>query len=478
MVGSVTAGRSRVGWWVLGGALAAVLALVLYTFIGTFVFGLFLYYATRPVYQRLKRHIRPPSVAVAVALFALALPALALLLYLIAVAIQELNRLAGIADLDEYVALLEPYVDVTEVVRQVQEQVATDGWGNVGAVLDVVLESLGVVLFGLLHLFIMIAIAFYLLRDDHRLSTWVRTRLGDEEGVLDAYLDAVDRDLETVFFGNILNAFVTGAVGVFVFSLVNALAPPDVAVPAPVLLGLLTGVTSLIPIVGMKLVYVPLAIYLTGRAVMVGGTELLWFPVLFFLAAFAFVDTIPDLILRPRLSGRDMHIGSVMFAYIFGPLLFGWYGLFLGPVLLVLLVQFGRIVLPELIAGERLSPDAGARPTTAAGSSGAGARGTPRAGPTVHSNERVASAPDDRRDDAAPGGATETLPNGSMEENRGAVPDESVERSTTTEADESGEETERTVEEETERTMEDESAADRSNTSERGNEPVEDDTDS
>lgn len=468
MVGSVTAGRSRVGWWVLGGALAVVLALVLYSFIGTFVFGLFLYYATRPVYQRLKRHIRPPSVAAAVALFALALPALALLLYLLAVAIQELSRLAGIADLDEYVALLDPYVDVTDVVRQVQEQVATNGWGNVGAVLDVVLESLGVVLFGLLHLFIMIAIAFYLLRDDHRLSTWVRTRLGDEEGVLDAYLDAVDRDLEIVFFGNILNAFVTGAVGVFVFSLVNALAPADVAVPAPVLFGLLTGVTSLIPIVGMKLVYVPLAVYLTIHAVMVGGTELLWFPVLFFLAAFAFVDTIPDLILRPRLSGRDMHIGSVMFAYIFGPLLFGWYGLFLGPVLLVLLVQFGRIVLPELVAGERLSPDAGARPTTVVGSSGTGGRGTQRAGHAAPSNERVATASEDHRDDVAPSGARETVADGSIEGNRGDVTDESVVERAATDADECGEGPERTEG--------DRSATERSDTSERGNEPAEEGT--
>ncbi len=470
MVGSVTAGRSRVGWWILGGALAAVLALVLYSFIGTFVFGLFLYYATRPVYQRLKRHIRPPSVAAAVALFALALPALALLLYLLAVAIQELNRLAGIADLDEYVALLDPYVDVTDVVRQVQEQVATGGWGNVGAVLDVVLESLGVVLFGLLHLFIIIAIAFYLLRDDHRLSTWVRTRLGDEEGVLDAYLDAVDRDLEIVFFGNILNAFVTGAVGVFVFSLVNALAPADVAVPAPVLFGLLTGVTSLIPIVGMKLVYVPLAVYLTIRAVMVGGTELLWFPVLFFLAAFTFVDSIPDLILRPRLSGRDMHIGSVMFAYIFGPLLFGWYGLFLGPVLLVLLVQFGRIVLPELVAGERLSPDARARPTAVGPSSDTDGRGTSRAEHAAPSSERVAPTSEDHRDDDTPGGAKETVADGSMGGNREDVPDEPVASNTATDTDESGEGSERAEG--------DRSATERSDTSERGKEPAGDGTDS
>jgi hypothetical protein len=45
-----------------------------------------------------------------------------------------------------------------------------------------------------------------------------------------------------------------------------------------------------------------------------------------------------------------------MLAYTLGPLLFGWYGLFLMPVLLVLVVQFARIVLPDLLADEPSTP--------------------------------------------------------------------------------------------------------------------------
>jgi hypothetical protein len=47
-----------------------------------------------------------------------------------------------------------------------------------------------------------------------------------------------------------------------------------------------------------------------------------------------------------------------MFAYILGPVLFGWYGLFLGPLLLVLVVHFVRLVLPELVDGEPIEPTA------------------------------------------------------------------------------------------------------------------------
>jgi hypothetical protein len=45
-----------------------------------------------------------------------------------------------------------------------------------------------------------------------------------------------------------------------------------------------------------------------------------------------------------------------MIAYTFGPLLFGWYGIFLMPMLLVLVFHFARIVLPELVQGRDIQP--------------------------------------------------------------------------------------------------------------------------
>lgn len=57
---------------------------------------------------------------------------------------------------------------------------------------------LGVVLSGLLHLFIALALAFYLLRDGDSLAAWIRTHFTDE--TLVTYGRAVDSDLKTVFF--------------------------------------------------------------------------------------------------------------------------------------------------------------------------------------------------------------------------------------------------------------------------------------
>ena len=361
-----TGDRSRTVWTGLAFLLAGVVLFVLYSFVGTFVLGLFLYYASRPIYVRLRRRIHPPSLAAAVALFALVLPVLLLFWYTAALGIGELRSLAEL-DLSGYDGLLGPFTDFAAVADELQlvletllsdpgQLLAESGLRDV--VMDVVgalAAYLGVVLTGLLHLFVAVALAFYLLRDGDRLVGWILTQFPDE--TLVSYGRAVDTDLKTVFFGNILNALLTGTVGAVVFLLLGRIAPPSVPVPVPILLGLLAGAGSLVPVVGMKIVYVPVTLYLAGLAVM-SDLQLLWFPLVFFAVTFVVVDTIPDLVIRPYVSGRNIHVGAVMFAYIFGPLLFGWYGLFLGPLILVVMTDFAREVVPEL-----LGPRAAATPS-------------------------------------------------------------------------------------------------------------------
>jgi predicted PurR-regulated permease PerM len=339
----------------MGSILFAVVLFVVYSFVGTFVFGLFIYYATRPVYRRLRYRIRQPSLSAALALVVFALPALILLSYTIAIALQELARLQSV-NLGPLSSVVEPYLDVSRLVDDPAE--ILEDSTSLSAVQGALFSTLGYLGFignGLLHLFVMFAFAFYLLRDGSRLSRWF-VKFGDREGVLDAYVRAVDKSLSNIFFGNILNAIMTGAIGAISFSLLNFFAPPGLSIPYPALTGLLAGIASLIPIVGMKLVYVPVLGYLGVKAAL--ASTGFAFVILFFAISFVIVDTLPDLVLRPYVSGRNLHVGLVMFAYILGPLMFGWYGIFLGPIILVVVMHFGRIVLPELLTGSPIQPGA------------------------------------------------------------------------------------------------------------------------
>lgn len=351
--------RDRLGWWAIAFVLGIVVAYLIYSFIGTFVFGVFIYYGTRPVHRRLERVIRPPTLAATISLLAVALPALLLMAYTMAVAVQELNNFIQARNLEasQLEALLGPYFDVSGIVTDPQSLLTEP---NAVEIIRGMIQEGGAYLgfFGnaALHLFVMVLIAFYLLRDDHRLAAWWRRRFLDADGVMEAYATRVDRDFSNIFFGNLLNAVLTAIIGSISYSLLDLIGPAAMPIPYPALLGLLTGVASLVPVVGIKLVYVPVAAYLGFLAL--GNPVLLWFPLLFVGVSFVIVDVIPDLVLRPYVSGRGLHLGMVMIAYIFGPLLFGWYGLFLGPMILVLLVHFTALVLPELMAGAPIQPEA------------------------------------------------------------------------------------------------------------------------
>ncbi len=355
--------RSRLAWSVFGLALAAALVFAVYSFVGTVVFGVFLYYATRPVFVPIRRRLGQPTVAAVVALVALAAPALALVSYTLLVVVTEAERLLGAVEVVDVGAI--PGVDEeTLALLSDPSALATLDWTSylstdtVGSVLSGAGGAVSTVAFfgtGFVHLFAMFALAFYLLRDGDRLRRWA-AGFTDDRGVLLAYAEQVDRDYRNVFFGNILNAALTGTIGALAYSALNLVAPPGLRVPAAALVGLLTGIASLIPVVGMKLVYVPVAAGMAGSAAVGGATETLWFVAVFAVVSFVVVDTIPDLVLRPYVSGGSLHVGTVMLAYTLGPLLFGWYGIFLMPMLLVLIVQFVRIVLPELVTGNELQP--------------------------------------------------------------------------------------------------------------------------
>jgi len=352
--------RYRTGWWALTLALGAAFAFVFYSFVGTFVFGVFLYYGLRPLQHRLQRHVSP-GIAAIVALLVVALPTLVIVSSLAVVGIGELLTVAEGAPIEETIT---SYVDLSRVSDPLDgvEQVVASG---AGPVQRVVAASAGVMLFltdVLLHLFIAVTVAFYLLRDDDNIRGWFESSVADRGAPAHAYATAVDRDLGTIYFGNVLLVAVVAAITLVFYHGFNLVAPASLTVPFPTALALLTGVASMVPIVVGKLVYVPLTAYL-GVVAARTDPSLLLFPIGLFVACLVFADLIPMALLLPRIAGRKTHVGLVLFAYILGPILFGWYGLFLGPLLLVLGIQLVRIGFTELLHGRPLTPQVTAAPT-------------------------------------------------------------------------------------------------------------------
>ena len=336
----------RVGLAGFGLLLALAVAFVVYSFLGVFVLGVFLYYATRPFHRRFDAYL-PGSVAAALSLLVLAVPVVVLVTYTATVGYSELAALAETTGVDALNGVV-PSADVTAAVQDPGSLLTDRDPGRLADIARAALGYLALVFSSVFDIVVAFTIAFYLLRDGGRLRGLLENYLDRHSDALDGagledYCDAIDADLETVFFGNILNALLIAVIGALSYSALNVFAPAAFDVPSPVLVGILAGAASLVPVVGMKIVYVPVVAYLGSRAALDGGG---WdFVVAFALVSVVVVDTIPDLALRPWVSGGDLHLGTVMFAYIFGPLVFGWYGLFLGPLVLVLVVHFYDVVL-------------------------------------------------------------------------------------------------------------------------------------
>jgi predicted PurR-regulated permease PerM len=338
----------------LGLSLAAVVAYVAYSFVAPLTIAVFVYYATRPVYRRLDAVPidLPGSVRAAVSILFIGVPLVLLVGYTVVLVAVEAQALVEryslfetlLGGADPYIAdrLPDPtFESVFEAYRSGEFDAALSFLrGNLAALT-------GFVTGFLFNLLVVLVTAYYLLLDGARVrSSVVRY---DDSGVLRRYLDAADEELSSVLFGNLLNVLAVAVVAVVVFTAYNAYVPAPVEVPSPALAGALTGVASLIPVVGMKIVYVPLAGYVAANAFLTGDTSLLPYVAGFLVATAVVVDFVPDIVLRPYLSGERTHVGVLMLAYIFGPTLFGFYGLFFAPIVLVLALTFADVALPYVL---------------------------------------------------------------------------------------------------------------------------------
>ena len=201
--------------------------------------------------------------------------------------------------------------------------------GGANVVVADVLSTLGA-------LVIMLFALFFLLRDGHTIGRQVRELLPLPENERERML-AETRDLVIASVGaGLAVAAAQGLIGGLAFAILG--------INAPVIWGVVMAMTSLIPLVGAALVWLPAALWLLLSGEVARGVILL----IIGGAGISLVDNI----LRPLLlSGRTSASGLVVFLGLLGGVAaFGFVGLVLGPIVLVtagsLLRAFTR---PELV---------------------------------------------------------------------------------------------------------------------------------
>ena len=186
-------------------------------------------------------------------------------------------------------------------------------------------------------LFVMLYLLFFLLRDGDSLSIRIRNAIpmppGRQRGLANRFTTVIRATIK----GNVVVALVQGALGALIFWALG--------VGAPMLLGVVIGLLSLLPAVGAPAVWVPVAIYLfaTGQT---------WQAITLALFGGLVIGS-ADNILRPILVGKDTKLPDyvVLISTLGGIAVFGANGFVIGPVIAALFVAVW-----EIFAASRVEP--------------------------------------------------------------------------------------------------------------------------
>jgi predicted PurR-regulated permease PerM len=183
-------------------------------------------------------------------------------------------------------------------------------------------------------LMVLLFVLYYLLVDGPALVSWLRTVSPFRVSTFDRLYDRIDRLMYAVLFGNLLVGIVQGVLVGIGFAILG--------VPNAIFWTIVTAVLSLLPVIGAFIVWVPAVGYLFVIDRPVIAVVLLAYGTL--------VVSLSDNYLRPVIGGREAQLNPGVFIVgIFGGLaVFGFMGVFFGPVVLGLL-----IVLVEIFAEYR-----------------------------------------------------------------------------------------------------------------------------
>ena len=178
-------------------------------------------------------------------------------------------------------------------------------------------------------LFVMLYLLFFLLRDGDSLSRRIRAAIPLQPERQRNLAGRFTTVIRATIKGNLVVALVQGALGGLIFWILG--------VGAPVLLGVLIALLSLMPAVGAPVVWLPVAIYLfaTGQG---------WRALALTLFG-ALVIGSADNILRPILVGKDTKLPDyvVLISTLGGLAVFGANGFVIGPVIAALFVAVWEI---------------------------------------------------------------------------------------------------------------------------------------
>ncbi|MEY7850159.1 AI-2E family transporter [Natrarchaeobius sp. A-rgal3] len=319
---SVESKRSKRFFLLISVFVGLISVLIVLPFVTWILIGVILAYTLSPINNRLLQRFGATlsaALSILIGLFLIVLP----IVVILGVAANQARQLftafdpEDISQIDDVIAeRFGVQVDLAALQDAFSSVVRTGARGLAGNLFSIV-GGLPELFIGFTILFFVL---FYLLKDGDQALAWVRTVLPLEPEVREELLEGTDLLIHNSLVGT---AAVAAVQAVLLGTVFLVLGLGNV-----VFWIVTTFVAAMIPLVGASIVWVPGSIYLfaVGRPI----------PAIVLLAFGALIISTVDNILRPIVMRRGTQLSPVITIIgIFGGIaLFGFVGLFIGPIVL------------------------------------------------------------------------------------------------------------------------------------------------
>jgi predicted PurR-regulated permease PerM len=305
------------GLWVIVG-LVSILAFFLFkTFWQYLAFSFIFALLFHKLFKRLARKMHPNLAATIIVvgiLLLLVIPTI----YIITQAVKQVpgayTNFINALSKEEIPGVLGFSADqtldfITRGAEAVRENVLANGAGYLNQMTNI-----------LLGLFLMFMTTFFLLRDGEKMYDYVVHTLPVRKHNTREFSAKMLTIVNAVLLGQLVTAVIQGILAGLVFWILG--------VPNALLLGILTVLLSIIPMLGPFLVYIPVAIYLFFTAPLWKAVVLLGFGTIILSQI--------DNVIRPYIAHRTaaIHPLTVIIGVVAGLKLWGLIGFILGPLVL------------------------------------------------------------------------------------------------------------------------------------------------
>lgn len=223
-------------------------------------------------------------------------------------------------------------MDLTETWHHYAEEIARYGGARLGFILRHAAEFV-------FHLGVTIIAMFYLFRDGDSIIARLRDVLPFEPEHRDRLLEEARNMIFATVTSSLVSAAAHGTLGGVAFAIAG--------VNAPVFWGVMMGFSSLVPVVGAALVWLPVSVSVMASGHIGRGIALIVFCIM--------ISGFMDYVVRPWLiSGRARMGGLLIFISVLGGIgAFGMLGIVLGPMILAMAASLFDVYVPSTRAGKK-----------------------------------------------------------------------------------------------------------------------------